>query len=418
MNINWFLSSKVRHASHMHKHVWKLLCAQRDLLSPKAIEPIEQALADLDKVCRGPLYKAALDKEMANLESVANQWLKPYPSPALRENIEVLLVAIAVAMGIRTFVAQPFKIPTGSMQPTLYGVTSNPDLLYSRASESDLRPEPDFEVPNRISRFFLYWFTGVSYEHVVAQADGSMQTSMDDPKRFLLFNLKQDFVVGGKSYTVWFPPDKFLQRAGLVDGFGRANPKSFKAGEDIVKMRSYSGDHLFVDRVTYNFRRPQRGEIVVFETKDIPRMSSDQLGQFYIKRLVALGGEKVQIGDDRHLVIDGKRLDASTPHFGGVYSFDPATPPRDSHYSGHVNEMTGRTQAGRGNLAPLFENASSIFEVPPDHYMVMGDNTVNSSDSRTWGSFARENVIGRSLCVYWPFGKQDGRKNRFGLTRE
>ena len=87
MIINWFLSSKVRHASHMHKHVWKLLCAQRDLLSPKAIEPVERALGDLDEVCRGPLDKAALDKEMANLESVANQWLKPYPSPALRENI-------------------------------------------------------------------------------------------------------------------------------------------------------------------------------------------------------------------------------------------------------------------------------------------------------------------------------------------
>jgi len=418
MNINWFLSSKVRHASHMHKHVWKLLCAQRDLLSAKAIEPIERALADLDKVCRGPLDKAALDKEMANLESVANQWLKPYPSPALRENIEVLLVAIAVAMGIRTFVAQPFKIPTGSMQPTLYGVTSNPDFINSGASESELGPYPDFEVPNRVKRFMLYWFTGVSYEHVVAETEGSMQTTADEPKRFLLFNLKQDFAVGGKTYTVWFPPDRFLQRAGLVDRSGRVNRKVFKPGEDIVKMKSYSGDHLFVDRVTYNFRRPQRGEIIVFETKEIPSMSPDQLGQFYIKRLVALGGEKVQIGDDRHLVINGKRLDASTPHFGGVYSFDPATPARDSFYSGHLNEITGRLQAGRGNLAPLFENASAVFDVPQDHYMVMGDNTVNSSDSRTWGSFPRENVIGKSLCVYWPFGKQDDRKSRFGLTRD
>lgn len=417
MNINWFLSSKVRHASHMHKHVWKLLCAQRDLLSAKAIESIEAALESIKATFTGTLDKAALEAEMSNLEKVANQWLKPYPSAAIRENIEVLLVAIAVAMGIRTFVAQPFKIPTGSMQPTLYGITSNPDFTYSGGMDSDLKPDPDFEIPNPVKRFFLYWFTGVSYSHIVAKADGSMLTAVDEPKRFLLFNLKQDFVVGNETYTVWFPPDRLLLRAGLVDRFGRPNPRVFKRGDDLIKMKSYSGDHLFVDRITYNFRRPTRGEIVVFETKNIPRMAPEHIGQFYIKRLVALGGEKVQIGNDRHLVINGKRLDASTPRFGGVYSFDPATPPRDSQYSGHVNEATGRALANRGNLAPLFETASTVFEVPPEDYLVMGDNTVNSSDSRTWGSFPRENVIGKALCVYWPFGAQDGRKSRFGLTR-
>ncbi len=418
MNFNWFLSSKVRQASHMHKHVWKILSAQRDLLSPKAIESVEQALEQIKGVFSGPINKPALDQEMANLEKVANEWLKPYPSAGMRENIEVLLVAIAVAMAIRTFFAQPFKIPTGSMQPTLYGITSNPDFLGIGAGESDLAPNPDFQIPNGFMSKILYWFTGVSYYHVVATGEGTIQTTIDDPKRFLLFNLKQSFVVGNQTYTVWFPPDRFLQRAGLIDRFGRTNRRVFKSGETILKMKSYSGDHLFVDRLTYNFRRPQRGEIVVFETKDIPAMSLDQQGQFYIKRLVALGGEKVRIGNDRHLVIDGKRIDSSAQHFGGVYSFDANTPPRDSTFSGHVNEQTGRTSAGRSGLAPLFPDETSEFNVSDRHYLVMGDNTVNSSDSRTWGSFARENVIGRSFMVYWPFGAQDERKSRFGLTRQ
>ncbi len=56
---------------------------------------------------------------MDGLEKAANKWLKPYPNATIRENVEVLLVALAVAMGIRTFFLQPFKIPTGSMQPTL-----------------------------------------------------------------------------------------------------------------------------------------------------------------------------------------------------------------------------------------------------------------------------------------------------------
>ncbi len=65
---------------------------------------------------------------MAKVEDAANKWLKPYPNAAWRENVEVLLVALAVAMAIRTFFLQPFKIPTGSMQPTLFGVTSEPDF--------------------------------------------------------------------------------------------------------------------------------------------------------------------------------------------------------------------------------------------------------------------------------------------------
>src|SRR5688572_12178654 len=127
-NLNWYLSRTVRHATHMRKHVWKILSAQRDLLSPQAVGAVTTALDEIQVACDGKLDRKAVRDQMANLETVANKWLKAYPHAALRENIEVLLVAIAVAMGIRTFIAQPFKIPTGSMQPTLYGVTSNPDF--------------------------------------------------------------------------------------------------------------------------------------------------------------------------------------------------------------------------------------------------------------------------------------------------
>jgi len=91
-----------------------------------------------------------------------------------------------------------------------------------------------------------------------------------------------------------------------------------------VKFRIQAGDHLFVDRLTFNFRKPERGEIAVFETKGIQneRMAQDQ---FYIKRLVALPGEHVQIGNDRHLRINGQRLDASTPHFENVYVLTPSS---------------------------------------------------------------------------------------------
>jgi signal peptidase I len=395
MNLNWFLSRTVRQASQMRKHVWKILSAQRDLLAPRAIESVETALVQMDKVVASTTDRKKLRGEMEKLEEVANKWLKPYPHASYRENIEVLLVAIAVAMGIRTFFLQPFKIPTGSMQPTLFGIT-----------EEDLLGREDVRVPNAVARFFLFWFNGVSYQHLVARCDGEFNNPDPTPRRFLLFNIWQKCRIGDQTHTVWFPPDNLWVRAGLQSKFGGLIPRHFAKGEDVFKLKVFSGDHLFVDRMTYNFRKPRRGEIIVFETKGISALPQDQ---FYIKRLVALGGEQVRIGNDRHLVINGTRLDATTPHFENVYSFDPKEPPRDSHYSGHVNNAMFR-----GPLAPLFPDENSTYEVDPDHYMVMGDNTMNSSDSRTWGEFPSKNVIGKSCFVYWPFGGQNGRESRFG----
>jgi signal peptidase I len=115
------------------------------------------------------------------------------------------------------------------------------------------------------------------------------------------------------------------------------------------------------------------------------------------------------------LIIDGERLDASTPHFGKIYSFtnDIAV---DSQFSGHLNELMAQ-KSGHGGfppLAPNFMNENAEFPVPQNHCLVMGDNTLNSYDSRGWGSFPQENVIGRSWCVYWPIGRQDGRERRWG----
>ena len=334
---------------------------------------------------------------MANVESVANQWLKPYPDANWRENVEVFLVAIAVAMAIRTFFLQPFKIPTGSMQPTLYGIT-----------HESFRGREDVKFPGGFAEFVDSWLRGVTYYHVVCEEDGELRR-VDAPKTIIpLLVKKQVFQVGERLYTVWFPPDQLFggnaNRAGLYPG------QHFRKGEDIIKLRVISGDHLFVDRLTYNFRRPERGEIIVFETKGIESLPQDQ---FYIKRMVALGGERVTLDNDRHLHINGQRLDASTPHFENVYNL--TGPPKDSEYSGHVNETVAR-QNSRPGLAALFLDDKQEFTVRPHRYIVMGDNTMNSLDSRAWGDFAQESVIGKSAFVYWPFLNQGNRPGRFGWS--
>jgi signal peptidase I len=152
--------------------------------------------------------------------------------------------------------------------------------------------------------------------------------------------------------------------------------------------------------------------------------------EFYIKRLVALPGERVQIGDDRHLRINGRRLDASTPHFENVYGFNPSQPPRDSQFSGHVNDTVadnfGLNTRPYIELAPLFPDEQTVFtnqlfaatssdtgeSHPINSYMVMGDNTCNSFDSRAWGPFPARNVIGKCFFVYWPLTQRFGWGNR------
>ena len=127
--IRWLFSKTIREAVAMRKHVHRWYCAQRDLLSPQAIGAVTLAMNALQAaIDEAKPNKGRIRIKMEELEFAANKWLKPYPNAAWRENVEVLLVAIAVAMGIRTFFIQPFKIPTGSMQPTLYGVTSTPDF--------------------------------------------------------------------------------------------------------------------------------------------------------------------------------------------------------------------------------------------------------------------------------------------------
>ncbi len=394
--LQWLLSAKVRHALDLRKHVHNLLEAQRDLLTPEAITAVEEACRKLRAAVAGQADAKRLAAEMATVESVANQWLKTYPHASWRENVEVVLVAIAVAMAIRTFFLQPFKIPTGSMQPTLYGIT-----------HESYRNNSEVKLPSGLAAFVDSWFRGVSYFQVICEEDGELR-KVEQPKTVFPLIKKQTFQVGERTYTVWFPPDQLFggnpNRAGLYPG------QQFKKGEDIIKLKVTSGDHLFVDRLSYNFRRPERGEIIVFETKGIQGLPQDQ---FYIKRMVAMGSERVRLDNDRHLWINGRKLDASTPRFEQVYHF--SGPPKESEFSGHVNETIAR-QHGRGGLSALFADDRQEFQVQPRHYIVMGDNTMNSLDSRTWGDFSQENVIGKSAFVYWPFLSQSDRPGRFGWS--
>ena len=125
----------------------------------------------------------------------------------------------------------------------------------------------------------------------------------------------------------------------------------------------HNGDNLIVDKLSYRFHDPDRFDIIVFPQED---------GRYFIKRIIGLPGETVQIMDDGSIYINGEKLEEN-------YGMEVIKP-----------ETIGR--------------AAEPIELGDDEYFVMGDNRNNSSDSRTdmVGNIKRENIIGKAWLRIWP----------------
>ena len=127
----------------------------------------------------------------------------------------------------------------------------------------------------------------------------------------------------------------------------------------------HNGDNLNVDKLSYRFHDPERFDIIVF-----PFQFQDNT--YYIKRIIGLPGETVQIMDDGSIYINGEKLEEN-------YGMEVIKP-----------ETIGR--------------AAEPIELGDDEYFVMGDDRNNSSDSRTdmVGNIKRENIIGKAWLRIWP----------------
>ena len=142
-------------AAELCHQAGKLLNHQRDQLSPEAIKELREAIANLRAAMRSGYNRKTLDDQIRRLEETGSRKLIPYRSPGMRENVEVALFAVAIAMSIRTFFVQPMGIPTGSMQPTLYGIT-----------EGNLGQEE--LAPTGVNAWVQHYLAGVSYYHLVS----------------------------------------------------------------------------------------------------------------------------------------------------------------------------------------------------------------------------------------------------------
>ncbi len=375
MTIPFITPRYLKEAELISKNARKLLHRRRDLLSDASIADLQTSIDKLDAAARNRDERAV--RETADhLETLFGTYQPPTADASWRENCEVLLVAFVIAIGIRAYFLQPFKIPTGSMEPTLNGITAHP----MRA---------DRPLPNILVREFQSLALGRTYINAVAEETDQIVGFVPET-RFFFMHYTRIMCRSGRSYSVHAPSDT-LQHPMQYDGFGLNTRQTFQAGEPIVRGYVDTGDQVFVDKFSYNFRVPQRGDVFVFNTAGIPgiRMADPEVkSEFYIKRLAGLPGDNLQVKSPE-LIVNGE------PAKG--FGFERVMRAKDG-YRGYSNDL--RFQ--------YLVSPKSEFQVPPKSYFAMGDNSYNSSDSRAWGRVPAENVVGRGLFVYWPFSRHWG----------
>ena len=423
--MNIFTSHKINKEAKAVLHDAKMtLNMNRDLYDSQTVAEFEGVVAEL----------AQAHKTGDNLESVTTR-TRDYTntrrtrcaSPFMRELIETIVVAIGVAMAFRAYFFQPFKIPTGSMQPTLYGI-------HSETRDPNFQPGFFDKHPFKI---FKWAFTGVWYKEVVAESSSTVAVYQDDVKAPGYYIV----VVDGKknkvpvdafqNNEVNIPGRTFEQPTGMADALNpnlQLRAKGFaRPGDVIWKGYNISGDQLFVNRVAWNFARPKRDDVIVFTTSnpslhftqsaankavenarkvspahknlsytkpsllpfyfvEMP-FSDPSAGNHYIKRLVGMPGEQISINAP-HVYADGKKVE-------GYFGMDRVA----QQYAGYCNTDYARYLHHNGSTLAISDGA----------YLPMGDNTQNSYDGRYWGPVPYQHMLGPAAFVYWPISKRWGR---------
>jgi signal peptidase I len=346
----------------------KILNYRKDVARPEDLERVRLNLAALQEALKKRSSEGVQLAEKELLPSLGK--LQPMRDlSGVRENMELIIVAIVLALGIRAYYLQPFKIPTGSMQPTLNGVIGH-------RTEA---PQPNFIV--RAIQFATF---GRTYADVVCEEEKDSIDSISPAKVNPFWDGSVIRMSSGKTYRVGIDPTCLEHQMRVGPG------NSFKKGEPIVRGYADLGDQLFVDKFSYNLFGPHRGDVFVFRTNGIVGISSgpNLESEHYIKRLAGMPDDTLRIQQPK-LFVNGQEATA--------YPFE--------RVESEQNGYTGYRNAGD---TMYLSDASATVTVPKGSYFALGDNSANSYDSRYWGFVPWQNVAGRGMFVYWPFSSHWG----------
>lgn len=347
-----------------------------------------------------------------------------YPITFWSENAETFMVAAILALSVRAFFFQHYKIPTNSMYPTYAGMLpkvyslESPKLTFEqKAIDFLISGATTYEVVSPITGvlsipFFtetdMYSNLGrVHFEKVVGRKWFGLLPEIRRAYTLLIedqpvtIHVPWDFCLDEVICQTFFPLAQSLDAVHCANihqlkydtvkkRLLLTTNRTLQAGTTLLNFQILTGDSLFVDRFTYNFRKPKVGEAFVFHTGKIAALSPGGTIQdeYYIKRIAGQGGDTLQIKNNI-LLRNG------TP-ITGALAFDKNNQ--------HIDLYTGYKAQGTLQKA-------AIDRVPLHHYYAMGDNSAHSADSRFWGYVPEAEVVGKPWLIFYPF------KGRFGIAR-
>ena len=349
-----------------------------DLLTARQAGEIDERIAALEESAKAR-DPEAVKARIADLEKIVGKVAPARSHPGWRENCEVFLVAIVIAAGVRAYLLEPFKIPTGSMQPTLNGVVGH---------------MTDAAMPNPLVRAFDFVVRGRTFIDVQVTQDDVVERLVEESK-LNYFTWTKVVCQSGATYTIFAPAAVVQSAFGIRgrDSYGRPG-SAIKKGESLAHGYVDNGDFVLVNKLAYNFSFPARGDVFVFRTtgisgiEDEPNFPKDLGSQHYIKRLAGLPGDTLRIAAPQ-LFVDGKL--ATEKGFARVMA-------EKDGYQGYTNSP----------MALYLTTAQETLAVPPHFFFAMGDNSRNSSDSRYWGFVPEANVTGKAFVAFWPLTKHWG----------